>query len=202
MDSTETRRLLALGEAGAFEAIFAQHREQLATFVDLRLDGELRRRVDASDVVQEAQLDAFRRLPDYLARRPMPFRLWLCKTAYERLLKLRRQHLHAQRRTMRHEQPLPNRSSMQLARRLLSGIGTPSQQVARREMTTKVAECLLQLSEMDGEILIMRSHEDRSYDEIGALLDIEPATARKRYGRALLRLRKLLVDAGVVEATP
>jgi hypothetical protein len=42
-------------------------------------DPRLRPRVDPSDVVQEAQLDAFRRLADYLQRRPVPFRLWLRK---------------------------------------------------------------------------------------------------------------------------
>ena len=33
-------------------------------------------------------------------------------------------------------------------------------------------------------------------------LDIEPATARKRYGRALLRLRKVLSDCGLLESQP
>ena len=50
----------------------------------------LRARVDPSDVVQEAQMEVVRRMDDYLKRRPMPFRLWLCKTAKERLLNLRR----------------------------------------------------------------------------------------------------------------
>jgi len=203
MDSSETRRLLALAEAGeadSFEALLAQHREQLTQFIAVRLDAGLRRRVDASDVVQEAQLDAFNRLPDYLARRPMPFRLWLFKTAYERLIKIRRQHFDAARRDARREQPLPDRSSMLLAKRLLAGTVTPSQQVSRRESTQKVAECLGQLPEIDREILIMRCHENLSYKEIGVLLEIESPAARQRYGRALLRLRKQLIRAGVVES--
>jgi DNA-directed RNA polymerase specialized sigma24 family protein len=49
--------------------------------------------VDPSDVVQETQLEAMRRLEDYLKREPLPFRLWLHKTAQKRLWLLRREHL-------------------------------------------------------------------------------------------------------------
>src|SRR5690242_8360213 len=97
-DSEETRRLLSRAEAGdrcAFERLFGRHRDGLFRVIEARLDAKVRARVDASDVVQEAQLEAFRRLPDYLVRRPMPFWLWLRKTAQERLLVARRQHLGA-----------------------------------------------------------------------------------------------------------
>src|SRR5262249_23339149 len=95
-DSVETQRLLEqvhAGDRAAFERLFAQSRAGLRQFVELRLDARLRPRVDPSDVVQETQMEAFCRLGDFLARRPMPFHLWLRKTAYERLLKVRRSHL-------------------------------------------------------------------------------------------------------------
>ena len=53
-----------------------------------RIEPSLRSRVDPSDVVQEAQLDAALRLSDFIERRPMPFRLWILRTAIQRLLKL------------------------------------------------------------------------------------------------------------------
>ena len=51
--------------------------------------------------------------------RPMPFRLWLRKTAYERLLMIQRHHVDAQRRAVGREVALPDRSSLLVARRLL-----------------------------------------------------------------------------------
>jgi DNA-directed RNA polymerase specialized sigma24 family protein len=39
----------------------------------------------------------------------------------------------------------------------------------------------------------MRIFEGLAHDEIAAVLDIEPAAVRKRFGRALLRLRTELV---------
>src|SRR6516162_2573457 len=97
-DSAETSGLLAqvgAGELRAFERLFDRHRAYLLRVVAARLDQGASARIDPSDVVQEAQLEAYRRLPDYLAARPMPFRLWLRKTAQERVLSIRRRHLQA-----------------------------------------------------------------------------------------------------------
>jgi RNA polymerase sigma-70 factor (ECF subfamily) len=202
-DSTQTRELLGrikAGDAPAFEALFARHRSALLAFIDTRLDDRIRARVDPSDVVQETQLDAFRRLQDYLDREPMPFRLWLRKTAYERLLKVQRHHAAAQRSVER-ESALPDRSSLLLTRSLLDRGSSPSKQMSRREIARHVRESLNELGETDREILLMRNVEELPYEEIACLLDLSPAAARKRYGRALLRLQKILSDAGLLEPT-
>jgi RNA polymerase sigma-70 factor, ECF subfamily len=203
LDSEETRRLLAQVDAGdreAFERLFGQFRGELRRFIELRLDARLRTRVDASDVVQETHLEVLGRLPDYLVRRPMPFRLWLRKTAYERLLKLRRRHVDAARRAVDRELPLPDRSSLLLAQQLIAGGSSPSQKLSRRELARRVGQALAGLSGTDREILLLRNFESLSYEEIGCLLDIDAVTARKRYGRALLRLRQVLSASGLLES--
>jgi RNA polymerase sigma-70 factor (ECF subfamily) len=201
-DSTETRRLLGQARAGdraAFEQLFARHRAELRRFVALRLGGRLRARVDPSDVVQETQLDAFRRLPDFLEREPMPFHLWIRRTAYERLLMLRRQHVHAQRRAAGREVALPDRSSLLLAQRLVAGGASPSRSAERRELARQVRQLLLLLPEEDRELLFLRTFEGLPYEEAAGILGIESATARKRFGRALLRLHALLQEHGLTD---
>jgi RNA polymerase sigma-70 factor (ECF subfamily) len=121
-DSAETESLLEQARAGddrAFDRLFAWHRQDLLAFVELRLDRKLRTRVDPSDVIQEAQLEAVRKLGDYLQRRPMPFRLWLRKTTCERPLMIHRRHLKAASRAIERGVPLPDHSSLGLARQLL-----------------------------------------------------------------------------------
>src|SRR5262245_16835367 len=96
-DSEETHHLLEQARAGdrqAFERLFAHCRPFLERVVALRLDPRLRARVDPSDVVQETQLEAVRRLDAYLRDPVMPFRLWLRQLASDQLLKSRRYHLH------------------------------------------------------------------------------------------------------------
>jgi RNA polymerase sigma-70 factor (ECF subfamily) len=204
-DSADTERLLeqaAAGDRDAFERLFARYRSYLRQVVEVRLDPKLRARLDPSDVVQEAQLEAYRRLADYLQRRPMPFRLWLRKTAYERLLMARRRHLLAGERAVGREVMLPDHSSLLLAQQLLAPDSTPSQQARRDEMARRVRAALAQLPHADREILLMRNYEGLSYQEVGCLLDIDPVTARKRHGRALLRLHKHLAEGGCTGSQP
>src|SRR5712692_1400249 len=95
-DSSETQRLLQqvrAGDADAANRLLERHRVYLRRLIEVRLDPKLRARVDPSDVVQEAQLEASRRLEDYLKQPALPFRLWLRQIAYDRLLMLRRHHV-------------------------------------------------------------------------------------------------------------
>jgi RNA polymerase sigma-70 factor (ECF subfamily) len=202
-DSADTARLLKKAQGGdrsAFEQLFQRYRPDLCRMVELRLDERLCSRIDASDVVQEAQFEAFRRLADFFRRQPMPFWLWLRKTAYERLLNLRRDHLRAGRREVDREVPLPERSSLLLAQQFSTGGSTPSQRLVRREYEQRVRQAVAELPDADREILLMRNVEGLTHQEVGCLLGITDGAARKRYGRALLRLRKLLAANGLTES--
>ena len=203
-DSAETLRLLeraGRGDRAAVEALLERHRPDVLGFVRLHIDPRLQARVDPSDVVQEAQLEMARRMNDFLRRRPMPFRLWARKTAYERMLNLRRDHLRA-KRSVNREDDLPDHSSMLLASPFLAAGPSPSKAAAARETAERVRTAVGGLAEADREILLMRHAEDLPYEEIGCLLGVEPAAARKRYGRALIRLQKVLRDHGLLEERP
>ena len=202
-DSTETRELLGrarAGDGGAVDELLTRHRAYLRHVVELNLDARLRGRVDPSDVVQEAQMEASRRLPAYLEQPPMVFRLWLRQITYDRLLMARRRHAGAQKRSVTCEVPLPERSTLQLAGQLLGADATPSEQAVQHELARRVEQAIARLSPADRDMLVMRHFEGLDNQEIAGVLQIEPATASKRYGRALLRLRTLLVEGGVTES--
>jgi RNA polymerase sigma-70 factor (ECF subfamily) len=202
-DSAETQRLLQQVRAGdpqALDQLFARHRPYLSQLVELRLDPKLRQRVDPSDVVQEAQLEATRRLEGYLRQPVMPFRLWLRQLAQDRIGMLRRYHLGAARRAVGREVALPDRSSLMLAQQFLARGATPSQQLDQQELARRVRQAVGQLPEADQEVLLMRTFEGLSFEEVGYMLQIDPAAARKRHGRALLRLGKILADGGLKES--
>ncbi len=201
-DQSETDHLLEQvrnGNRQALDELLREHRPYLRRIVERCLDLRLMARVDVSDVVQETQLEVYRRLGDYLERKPMPFRLWLWKTAYERTLTIHRQHLTAERRSVRREVQLPDRSSLMLAKGLMAG-STASRQFARRELAERVRQALASLPDSDREILIMRTFDGLSNPEIGAIIDLDAASVSKRYGRALVRLHRHLAAEGVGEA--
>ncbi|HEV3078754.1 MAG TPA: sigma-70 family RNA polymerase sigma factor [Gemmataceae bacterium] len=204
-NSAETEHLLHQlrgGERLAIDRLFARHRPELRRLVQLRLDPKLRPRLDPSDVVQEAQMEALRRLENYLQEPPMPFRLWLRRITYDRLLMVRRQHVRSERRTVERDVALPDRSSLLLAQQLLAGSSSPSEQLAKRELRRRVNKAVADLAETDREILLMRNFEGLSNQEVSQLLGISLTAASQRYGRALLRLRKILIDRGLPESEP
>jgi RNA polymerase sigma-70 factor, ECF subfamily len=202
-DSSETQRLLDRVRAGKPEAtdqLLDRHRPYLHRLMELRLDPKIRARVDPSDVVQEAQLEASRRLDDYVQQPMMPFRLWLRQIAYDRLLMLRRHHARAARRAVQRDVPLPDRSSLMLAQQLLAAGSTPSQHLLKREFVQRVREAVSQLPEGDREVLVLRNLEGLSNQEAAQVLQMDPATASRRYGRAVIRLREILLQSGLMES--
>jgi RNA polymerase sigma-70 factor (ECF subfamily) len=203
VDSKETQRLLErvrAGEAEAFSQLFARYRGYLRQIISMQMDPILHARIDASDVVQETQCEAARRMPDFLDREPMPFRVWLRKMAHERLLSIRRRHVGTQRRAAQREVALPDQTSLQIAGQFLGSGSTPSQQLGRRELARRVRRAVAELPRADREILLMRYFEGLSYEDVGYVLDIDPTTAMKRQGRAVLRLHKVLREAGLTES--
>ena len=186
-----------LGDHDALESMLASHRAYLRQVIGLRMDDALRVRVDPSDIVQEAQLEAVRRVSDYVQDPKLPVRLWLRRIAVDRLAMARRKHLDAEMRSVHRQFALPEQSSLSIAAQLVAGISSPSMQAARGEVAGKVRDAVARLDEHDQEIILLQAFEGLTSTESAQVLGIEPATARKRFGRALLRLRTLLVEGGL-----
>jgi RNA polymerase sigma-70 factor (ECF subfamily) len=183
------------GDATAREKLLARHRGRLRHLIAYRLDPRLAARVDPSDVVQEALTDASRKLSDYLERRPLPYYPWLRQLALERLLKLHRRHISAQKRSVTREEelipPLPDESAFELAGHPTSR-GQPLSHLMRIELSQRVQSALSQLEPRDREILVLRHVEQMSSREMAAVLGITPGAARVRHLRALQRFQCLL----------
>ena len=116
-ESAEVKRLMEQAQQGnveAFEQLFQCYRDYMQRMVALRLDPRLRRRIDASDIIQEAHVVATQRIQDYLQREPVSFRVWLRQIVQDQLLMAYRKHVRADRRTVKREIPLPEQSSLEL----------------------------------------------------------------------------------------
>ena len=199
--SAGTEELLARAGEGddvARQQLFAQHRDRLRRMVAIRLDRRVAVRIDPSDVVQEALLEASQRMSEYLRKRPIPFYPWLRQLAWERLVKLHQQHLQAQKRAVTREeaQPffLPDESVITLAQRIIAPGVSPSKHAVREEMRLRVRGGLAQLSERDREVLVLRYLEELSTAEVAAVLLLSEAAVKMRHRRALDRLSGLLDD--------
>src|SRR6476660_10614961 len=84
------------GDTRALGDLLAAHRDRLRLMVRLRLDRRLQGRIDPSDVVQDAYLEAAERFSDYARDTSMPFFLWPRFLTAQRLMILHRRHLGTQ----------------------------------------------------------------------------------------------------------
>lgn len=202
-DSHETQELLLQAQAGdrvAVERLLDRHREALRRMIELRMDQQIERRVDASDIVQDVLIDANRRLPEYLQSHDMPFHLWLRHIAKDRLIDAHRRHRSTARRSVNREQSLntasyADESALDLAARLRDNRElTPATAATRRELQERFRAAVELLDEHDREVILMRHFEHLTNQEVARALDISEPTAGMRYLRAVRRLRKLLND--------
>lgn len=183
------------GDQAALAELYAKHRDKLRRMVQLRLDHRLAGRVSASDVLQEAYIDAVKRIDHYFAKPDQSFFGWLRLVVGQRLADVHREHL-AQKRDAGAEVPI-NRGaggadSACLAACLLGGGTSPSNAAARHESFGALETALEQMDPLDREVLALRHFEELSNAETAALLGIQPAAASKRYVRALARLKQIL----------
>ncbi len=186
------------GDTAAINQLFAHQRTRLRRMVELRLDDRLRGRVDASDVIQEAQLEMFVRLPTYFATQTMPFWVWVRLEVGKHILMIHRRHFGATRRDVRREigcgDTMPPASSDALAKELVARQDSPSDDAARTERIQRIRQAIQSLDEPDREILTLRHFEMFNHRETAAVLGISEAAAAKRYIRALDRLQTALAD--------
>jgi RNA polymerase sigma-70 factor (ECF subfamily) len=187
------------GDTHAVNELFACFRDRLVRMVELRLDDRVRTRLDPGDVVQEALLGVFRRLPQYLEDRSLPFYLWLRLEVGRHLLQVHRHHLGVQKRDARRDILLSQYSfaapsSSALAVALVAASSTPSQAVVRQEREQRVQEAVDSLDPLDKEILTLRHFEGFNRSEAARILGISEEAAAKRYIRALDKLERLLAD--------
>jgi RNA polymerase sigma-70 factor, ECF subfamily len=195
-DTDELLRRVAGGDADARNQLLAKHRQRLCQLIEVRLDRRLRPRIDPSDIVQDALAEASHKLCEYARRRPLPFYPWLRRLVWERLLQVHRQHVRAQRRSVRREElcglALPDESAGDLAERLVACGSSPSGRLQHSEQRQRVQQALARLGEADREVLILRYLEDLSTAEIAAVLELTESAVKMRQLRGLQRLRDLL----------
>jgi RNA polymerase sigma-70 factor (ECF subfamily) len=195
-DQDQTRELLADAQRGdqrAVEKLLERHRRSLQRMVAARLHAGVARRVDASDVVQEALANASGRLADYLRNPQLPFHAWLRQITRDRLADVYRRQLAAKRTVACEQSVIVERSDVSApAARVPDAELTPAAALLRKELAERFNQAVDELPDADREILLMRHSEQLTNSQAAELLGLSEAAAGMRYLRALRLLRAKL----------
>ncbi|MDP6544575.1 MAG: sigma-70 family RNA polymerase sigma factor [Phycisphaerae bacterium] len=194
---TELQNRLIAGDTQVLADFFDLHRERLWRMVNFRLSSKLRGRISPDDVIQQAYLEAAKRI-EHCRKESSPF-VWIRMIVRQTLTDIHRRHLGAQKRDAGREVAInrPNyahTTAASLAMQLVGDWTSPSQAAARGEKMNIVQDAIENMDPIDREVLALRHFEELTNSEVAEELDIQPKTASIRYIRALQRLRSILSD--------
>jgi RNA polymerase sigma-70 factor (ECF subfamily) len=174
------RRRGAALDADALEAMYRDHSRKLLVFFARRtMDAET-----ATDLVAETFAAAFRDRRQFRGRTPEEAAGWIFGIARHQLASFYRRG-SVEREAMKR---------LSVERRDLTGeeLERIEELAGIAALRTRVREQLLELDAPDQEILRLRIVEERSYEEIAAVLGVNEDAVRARVSRALKRLRVLV----------
>jgi RNA polymerase sigma-70 factor (ECF subfamily) len=169
----------------------------------VRLDGRAVPGIDPLEVVETALRDAGRQLPRFLQSSVGPLYPWVRAFAWQRLLDSYQRQQEKQVSNILFEAsdslPLPDKSAWELTGYLMPPGSSPSDQVARANLSLRVRSALAELPSRHREVLILRYLERLSMAEVAAVLGVTEEVAKLRHLRAVERIRSLIGQAGSAE---
>ena len=152
-----------------------------------KLGFPLRRRVTSDDILQEALLDAARRLPEGSPRleQPSGFFAWLSRVVDQKIRDQGRRHVRAARRSVRKEGPLDENDAQ-----VPPAPGrSPSGELAHAERTALVRRAVEALPRRQREIVTLVHLERLSVGEAAERMRKTPGATSVLLHQALTRLR-------------
>lgn len=174
----------ALGESFG-ERLRSRDPEALERFFDLYFDtiyGRVRRLVrctqEAENLTQDIFLNLHRALPSFDPRKRVG--PWVFTIAMNRV----RDHWRSRRRFSEAGCDDPGTDSI--------GSRQPDSELERQERDDEIKQAVYRLPFGMRSVLMLRIYDGLTFDTIAKIVKLTPATARKRYSRALKFLRKSL----------
>jgi len=201
MPATDTTGLIAAARAGDAQTLgdlLEGYRNYLRLLAGLEIGRRLQGKVDASDVVQEAFLDAARYFPNFRGTDGPQFMAWLREVLAGTLANQVRRYFGTKARDVRLERNLANdlgNSSVALAGLPAAGGSSPSQHVAKGEQALLVAEALGRLPDDYRTVIVLRHLEGLTFPQVAERMGKTVDSVEKLWLRGLTRLRREYGDA-------
>lgn len=146
------------GETAALMLLLTSSHRWLCDHISRRVPAALRSTIDAEDIVQEAHIEAFRRIGQFKPRGRGSFDRWILTVALTRLRNAIRRHRAAKRGGAVAVRPGDERlddSTYALWNKLAGPRHTPSRSVARREAIQAVRRAIEELPERYRQVVWM-----------------------------------------------
>jgi RNA polymerase sigma-70 factor (ECF subfamily) len=175
---------------------FERFRKYLRLLAGVQLDGGMRGRIDASDIVQQTLLQAYQARGQFRGQTVEEQAGWLRQILAHTLARAVRD-LGRAKRDLGRECSLEEgieQSSARLEAWLAADQSSPSQKAERNEQLLQLADALDRLPEDQREAVVLRHLKGQSLDELAHRLGRSKAAVAGLLHRGIKRLQDLLVE--------
>lgn len=182
-------------EPGALDRLLESYRNYLRLVARAGIDPALRAKADPSDLVQEALLKAHQHFDQFRGQTEPELASWLRQILARNLADLARRYRATGTRGVTREHSLEDLfqpSSRALGALMAPDGHSPSESAQRRELGVVLADALAELSADYLEVIVLRTLEDRGWDEVARAMGRSPDAVRVLWARALKKLRPLI----------
>ena len=184
------------GDAAARERLFARCRDYLGLAARARVEGWLRAKVDASDLVQQTLLEAHRGFGRFQGATEAEWLAWLRRILDHNAADFVRRYRGTGKRQVGREVPLATGSTVNGCPEPAAGDESPSAVAVRREGELRLAEALAQLSPDHREVVLLRNLQRLLFDEVARRMNRSRPAAQMLWMRAIQKLQEVMNGNG------
>ncbi len=185
------------GDAGCRDQLFALCRSYLQIVARSQVESSLRAKVDASDLVQETLLEAFRDFERFGGNSEQEWLAWMKRILAHNAADFIRRYRGTAKRQARREVPIrgPQESTIvRTAPEPAAPCATPSQEFLRIDDELRVTSALAQLPGDYQEVIVLRNLERLPFNEVAERMERSRPAVQMLWMRAIKKLHEVLGD--------
>jgi len=194
----DTVRWLAAARAGSADAlgeVLEACRGYLLMIASRELGADLQAKAGASDLVQQTFLEAQRDFSGFHGETEPELLAWLRRLLLNNLANFVRDYRETAKRQVGREVGLPDADSSRFGDLGPAAVApSPSKQAMMHERTAAVLQALENLPADYRQVVWLRYHDERSFEEIGQIMSRSANAVRKLWLRAVERLKQDLIE--------
>jgi RNA polymerase sigma-70 factor (ECF subfamily) len=185
------------GDAASLGQLLQIYRNYLTVLATTQLDRRLRRRVNPSDLVQDAMLAAHCDFGKFQGRSERELLAWLRQILINCLHHVIETHLRAKMRDMRREVFVEqagealDRSAYNFTQMIADRGPSPSAPLQQRERAVALADQLAKLPPQYRDVIVFRNLQGLSFEEVAERMDRKPGAVRMLWLRAIEKFKHI-----------
>ncbi len=185
------------GDAKALDQLFDLCRNYVRFVAQAQIETWLQAKADASDLVQQTLLEAYRGFGKFQGATEAEWLAWLRRILAHNAADFVRQYRGTDKRQVRREHRLQTPSNDSCSASMFQPAArdeSPNQQLMRRERELEVANAVAQLAPDHREVIILRNLQRLPFEEVAQRMNRSRPAVQMLWMRALQKLQEVMTD--------